>query len=262
MPECAISLQDVTVSYREDVALKNVSLEIRHGELLGIVGPNGAGKTTILTVINGMGRLLHGKVTVLGYQMQSGPRGRSFRHSLAAARLRQLIGFVPQGLAIDPRTPVNVREAVMMGRYGRLGLGRRPGKEDWAKVDRLLAMVNLRHLATRPFGHLSGGEQQRVAIARALAQEPRILLLDEPTTFLDWRSQEEIQQLIFAVHRELGLTTLLVTHDHIANFKHCDRVILLKSGEVVGEGLPVQVLSPENLQHVYGNLRWCGEGGL
>jgi len=261
MSNVAVSLRDVAVSYREDVALQGVSLEIKKGEMIGIAGPNGAGKTTVLTVVNGLGRLVRGEARVLGYLMKAGPRGRDFRLSPGVARLRKMIGYVPQGGSVDPRVPVNVREAVMMGRYGLLGLWRRPGKQDWEKVDRLLEMVQMSHLAGRPFGHLSGGEQQRVAIARALAQEPRILLLDEPTTSLDWRSQREILHLVEHVHRKHGLTTLLVTHDPRETFNICDRVVLLKNGRVAATGFPGDVLSDANLRAVYGDSLLCCRGG-
>jgi ABC-type cobalamin/Fe3+-siderophores transport system ATPase subunit len=253
-----ISLQDVVVSYREDVALRRVSLDVKQGELVGIAGPNGAGKTTLLTVVNGLGRLLHGEARVLGYLMQAAQWGRDFRLSFKITNLRKMIGYVPQGTAVDPRVPVNVYEAVMIGRYGRLGLWRRPGKKDQEIVERLLKMVEISHLADRPFGHLSGGEQERVAIARALAQEPSVLLLDEPTTSLDWRSRSEILGLIERIHRERNLTTLLVTHDPMDTFNICDRVVLLNSGCVAAIGPPNKVLSQENIQAVYGS---CSSGG-
>lgn len=247
-----ISLRDVTVSYREDVALRRVSVDIRKGELVGVVGPNGAGKTTILTVINGLGRLLHGEATVLGCRMCAGKRGRDFRLSGAVRFIRTRIGYVPQGQNVDPRLPVTVREAVMIGRYGRMGCRRRPGREDWAVVDRLLSHVGMSHLACRPFGHLSGGEQQRTAIARALAQEPEILLLDEPTASLDWRSRQEILHLVHGIHVSRGLTTLLVSHDPRETFNLCDRVMLLRRGSVFAFGSPSEALSEDNVREVYG----------
>ncbi|OPY24686.1 MAG: putative ABC transporter ATP-binding protein [Methanobacterium sp. PtaU1.Bin242] len=246
------SLRNVVVSYREDVALRDISLEVKQGEMIGIAGPNGAGKTTLLTIINGLGQLVHGEACVLGHLMSAGQRGRDFRLSWRIAKLRKMIGYVPQGSAIDPRVPIRVKEAVMIGRYGRIGLGKRPKEMDWEIVNDLLKLVEIKHLADKPIGHLSGGEQQRVSIARALAQDPYILLLDEPTAFLDWRSRSEILQLIKQVHYQRQLTTLFVTHDPADTFDICDRVVLLKEGRLKALGSPKQVFSPENLRDVYG----------
>jgi len=114
--DVVIRIKDAVVSYREDVALKGVSLSVKRGELVGIIGPNGAGKTTLLTLINGLGKLLRGEVEVLGYSLNNG----------CSVSLRKLVGYVPQLPNIDPRMPINAREVVMIGRYGRLGLVRRP----------------------------------------------------------------------------------------------------------------------------------------
>ena len=261
MSDSIISLKDVIVSYREDIALKGVSLSINEGEMIGIAGPNGSGKTTILTVINGLGRLEHGEVKVLGYEMKSGQRGRSFVLSPKICQMRKMIGYVPQGIKIDPRVPVSVREVVMIGRYGVLGLFKYPTKNDWKKVDQLLEIVDMSLLSNRPFGHLSGGEQERVAIARALAQEPRILLLDEPTTGLDWRSREEILNLIEQIHKEKKLTTLMVTHDPQDTFNICNQVVLLKNGLMEAVGSPEEVLSHINIGSVYGGKQLQMWGG-
>ncbi|MCU0593645.1 MAG: ATP-binding cassette domain-containing protein [Desulfobacterales bacterium] len=150
--DAIIALRDAVVSYREDVALRGVSLDVAKGELLAIMGPNGSGKTTILTLVNGLGKLLAGRVSVLGRDISNG----------CSAALRRRIGYVPQVHHIDPRMPVSVREVVMMGRYGRLGLLRRPGAADRRAVNELLNLVDMTRLADRPIGHLSGGEQQRV----------------------------------------------------------------------------------------------------
>jgi len=237
-----IKLEDVVVSYREDVALRGVSLAVNRGELVGIMGPNGAGKTTILTLINGLGRLLRGKVYVLGHAFT-----RIYPHGL-----RRRIGYVPQTQNIDPRTPLSVREVVMIGRYGRLGLFRRPTSADWHAADRVLELVGMSHLATRPVGHLSGGEQQRVAIARALAQEPEILLLDEPTASLDRRARVEIMTLVSEIHRSRRLTTLMVTHEPKTAAAVCDRLILMKEGRIWAQGRPEEVMREQLLDLLYG----------
>jgi len=241
MKPTVIDIKNAVVSYREDIALRGVSLEVKSEEFVGVVGPNGAGKTTLLTIINGLGRLLNGEVWVLGHNLTAG-NGQS---------LRKKVGYVPQVQNIDPRMPMNVREVVMVGRYGVLGLLSRPGKRDWEIVDEMLELVGMSHLAQRPIGHLSGGEQQRVAIARCLAQAPEIFLLDEPTASLDWKAQTEILELVKKVHDSRRLTTLFVTHDLDALPHTCDRVVLMKDGLIVGDGTPDKLISTESLSRLY-----------
>ena len=241
MTYAIIDIENAVVSYREDVALRGVSLKVQPGEFVGIVGPNGAGKTTILTVINGLGKLLHGSVYVLWHHLTPG-NGHS---------LRKKVGYVPQIQNIDPRMPMNVREVAMIGRYGLLGLLRRPSRHDWKIVDEVLELVGMTHLALRPIGHLSGGEQQRVAIARCLAQEPDLFLLDEPTASLDWRVKTEIVELVKRIHQSGYLTTLFVTHDLSCLPITCDRVVLMKDGLIWNEGPPEELLTDDNLSRLY-----------
>ena len=129
----------------------------------------------------------------------------------------------------------------MIGRFGRLRPLHWPTSADYTVVERTIGLVGMSHLAERPIGHLSGGEQQRTAIARSLAQEPDIFLLDEPTAFLDWRAQREILNLVQEVHRCHRLTTLFVTHN-LNMLPRCDRVVLMKDGLIRGEGQPEAVL--------------------
>ncbi len=236
-----VSIRDAVVSYREDVALRGVSLDIADGEFIGVMGPNGSGKTTILTLVNGLGKLLSGRVGVLGRDISKG----------CPTALRRRIGYVPQTHNVDPRMPVSVREVVLMGCYGRLGPLRRPGKAERRVVESMLRMVGMTHLADRPIGHLSGGEQQRVAIARALVQDPAILLLDEPTTGLDRRSRAEIMKLAHDFHRTRGLTTLMVTHAHRTAAATCDRIVLLKEGRLWAVGTPRELLREDVLSELY-----------
>jgi len=242
MDNTVIKIQDAVVSYREDVALQGVSLQVRKGEFIGIVGPNGAGKTTLLTVINGLGKLVHGQAWVLGSRLNG-------RNSIS---LRKRIGYVAQVERIDPRLPINVRETVMVGCYGRLGLFRRPTQVQRETVDEVLEMVGISHLSQRPIGHLSGGEYQRAAIARALVQQPEIFLLDEPTASIDQKAQREILSLIQLIHREYHTTTLFVTHDLRMLPSVCQRLILMKDGKIWQQGSPESMLREEVLSQLYG----------
>jgi len=242
MDNTVIKIQDAVVSYREDVALQGVSLDVEKGEFIGIIGPNGAGKTTLLTVINGLGKLVHGEAWILGSWLNGRNRNN----------LRKRIGYVAQVQNIDPRLPINVRETVMVGCYGRLGLFHRPTTAQWQKVDDVLEMVGISHLARRPIGHLSGGEYQRTAIARALVQQPEIFLLDEPTASIDKKAQREILSLIQLIHREYHTTTLFVTHDLRTLPSTCQRLILMKDGKIWQQGSPESMLREEVLSELYG----------
>lgn len=241
MDSTIVKIENAVVSYREHVALRDVSLEIKKGEFLGIIGPNGAGKTTLLSLINGLGKLVQGNVWVLGHSICRG----------SVNGIRKRVGYVAQLQNIDPRMPITVHEVVMVGRYGQLGLFRRPHKTDQTVVDKMLELVGMSHLANRPIGHLSGGEQQRVAIARALAQEPEMLLLDEPTASLDWRAQGELLELVRRIHESQNLTTMFVTHDLNALPDTCDRLVLMKEGKIWQQGQPEQVLKQDILSQLY-----------
>jgi len=166
--------------------------------------------------------------------------------------LRRRIGYVAQVENIDPRLPINVRETVMVGSYGRLGLFRRPTRPQWENVDRVLDMVGITHLARRPIGHLSGGEYQRAAIARALVQQPEIFLLDEPTASIDPQAQREILSLIQLIHKEYHMTTLFVTHDLRQLPSVCQHLILMKEGRIWQQGDPKAMLKREILSQLYG----------
>lgn len=242
MDGTVIKLKDAVVSYREDVALEGVSLEVSRGEFVGIIGPNGAGKTTLLTVINGLARLVHGEAWVLGMKVDR-------RNGI---KLRKRIGYVAQVENIDSRLPISVRETVLVGCYGRLGFFRRPSRAQRQMVDGVLELVGISHLAERPIGHLSGGEYQRAAIARALVQQPDILLLDEPTASLDPPAQKDILSLVQLIHAQQHITTLYVTHDLRTLPSVCQRVVMMKGGKIWREGSPEAVLKPEVLAELYG----------
>lgn len=241
MDNAVIEIKDASVAYRENVALAGITLTVFPGEFIGIIGPNGAGKTTLLTLVNGLAKAVNGSVTVFGRDVKMQD----------AHALRRRVGYVSQAADIDPRTPMSVRDVVMTGRAG-LGLLRRPGKNDAELISEMLGFVGMTGLAERPIGHLSGGERQRTAIARCLAQEPEILLLDEPTASLDWPGRTEILELVRRIHDTRRLTTLFVTHDLDALPAACTRILLMKGGHIIADGVPLDVLSDSNLAGLYG----------
>ena len=238
----AVELRDVTVVRQNQVGLESVTVAVEPGEFVGIIGPNGAGKTTLLTAVNGMCPLAGGQVRVFG----ANP------HGWRGHRVRANIGYVAQLRRPDPRLPISVRESVMTGRVGRLGLLRRPGPDDWRRVDSALARVGMSALADRPLGQLSGGEYQRTAIARALVQEPDLYLFDEPASAIDPQAQHDVLGLVQSLHRDTGATVLYVTHDLPALPPAARRLLLLKEGRLWRDGPRQRLLAPGEIQALYG----------
>jgi ABC-type Mn2+/Zn2+ transport system ATPase subunit len=222
------------------VALEDISLEIAEGEFVGVIGPNGSGKTTLCRAVLGLMRPLKGSLQVFDCACEA-----------LRCRHRARIGYLPQKGVLDRNFPITVLETVMMGRYGALGLLRRPGARDRELAMEALANVGMQDHRDTALGHLSGGQQQRVLIARALAQQPRVLLLDEPTTGIDITTQHSVLDLIRRLHRDLGLTVLLITHDINMIRPHVDRLVLLKT-RLYAAGPPGEVLRPDVLRQVYG----------
>jgi ABC-type cobalamin/Fe3+-siderophores transport system ATPase subunit len=217
----SIELADIYVRLGNVSILQGVNVEAKPYEFVSIIGANGAGKTTLLKVVNGTLQPSGGKVCVLGYDL-SQYNNLNF--------LRKDIGVVPQK-SNSNRVPICVEEVVLMGRYGKIGLMRKPRKPDWDKAYESMEAVGIERFAKKLVYELSGGEQQKVALARALAQEPLILLLDEPTTYLDSSSHSEIMEAIHAIHHQRGLTTLLVSHDSRLVEHFSDKIYLLEKGK-------------------------------
>lgn len=194
MTSILISCAHVTMGYGRLRILPDVQIDIHRGDALGIIGPNGAGKTTLLKTLLGIIPPVQGRLTY--------PIGRT----------EVRFGYVPQRMVVDETYPLTVTEVVMMGRYGRMRPGQRPGNSDQQAVSDVLVEVDLAHLASRSYRELSGGQKQRVLIARALVGKPTVLVLDEPTTDMDLRSERAIMELIARLHAEQRLTTLIVSH--------------------------------------------------
>jgi len=217
----SIELEDVHARFGHMTVLDGVTILASPCEFVAVVGANGAGKTTLLKIANGTIRAQQGRVKVLGYDLSRSNHCHS---------VRKEIGLVPQR-TISHRFPISVEEAVLMGRYGKIGLMRRPSQADREKASESMRAVGIFPLVKKLVHELSGGQQQKVALARALAQEPSILLLDEPTTYLDADSSSEIMDTIHTIHHQRRLTTLLVSHDPQWIDQYCDKIYLLKDGK-------------------------------
>jgi ABC-type Mn2+/Zn2+ transport system ATPase subunit len=242
----AVRLDDVTVGYGERPALTDVSLEVSGGSLLAVVGPNGAGKSTLLKLVAGLLRPWSGSVTVLGG-----------RPAAAARRM----AYLPQAEAVDWDFPVTVGEVVMMGRYRRVGFGRRPTQHDHHVVGDALETVGMHAAFDRQIGALSGGQRRRVFLARALAAEPDLYLLDEPVTGVDAVTQEDLMDVLEAQARA-GKTVIATTHDLICAAQRFHQAAFI-NGRLVAAGPANLVLDTELLAETYGGhvLVLPGEGG-
>lgn len=235
-----IVFEEASFAYNGAPALEALTFSVMPGEFLGIIGPNGSGKTTLLKALLGLIAPSAGRATIFDCTC----------HTLRCHHRAQ-IGYLPQRSQLDPHFPVTAFETVLMGRYGAIGLFHRPTASDRALAAAALNDVGLLELKDRPLGELSGGQQQRVLIARALAQQPRVLLLDEPTTGVDAPTQTALLSLIRRLHRERRLTVLFVTHDINVISPVVDRLALL-NGRLVAIGTPADVLKKETLAAVYG----------
>ncbi len=234
-----VSLEDVWVYYQETTALEAVSLEIEDGEFLGLIGPNGSGKTTLIKVILGLVKPDRGQVKVFGVT----PGKLGSKH--------HLIGYVPQRSNGDWNFPVSVIDVVMMGRYGRIGLFKRPSSADEAIALKSLEAVQMKDFARRQLAQLSGGQQQRVLIARALATEPKLLLLDEPAAGVDAHGEEQFYGLLKELKEKHGLTIVVVTHDIAVVSSHVEKLACLNQ-TLYTHASPTEVFTAGTLEKVYG----------
>jgi manganese/iron transport system ATP-binding protein len=231
-----LELRHVAVAYDRVPAVEDVDGVVTAGQSVALIGPNGAGKSTLIKAVLGLVPVVRGSVTVLGRP---------------PAASRRQVASVPQADALDAEFPVSAFQAVLMGRYPRIGFIRRPGAADRQAAEEALAAVGLVERASARFGTLSGGQRQRVLLARAIAQEPRLLLLDEPFTGVDALSQE----LLLAALRRLrsgGAAVVMATHDLGLAHLACDEVCLLNRHQI-GFGPIGTTLTPERLRATYGN---------
>ncbi len=229
--------------------LKGVSLRAEGRELVGVIGPNGSGKSTLLKCLYRVLRPSGGTVWLDGRELERIPWKRSAR-SMAVVAQHNDLSF-----------EFTVQEMVLMGRSPHKRLLERDSGADLAMAAQALAQVGLENLAQRPFSSLSGGERQRVILARALAQQAPILILDEPTNHLDIKFQLQLMELL----RGLPCTVIAALHDLNLAAMYCDRLYVMKDGQVAGEGRPEEVLTPQLIRQVYeveARVEQDGAGGV
>lgn len=230
-----IEIHDLTVSYDKKPVLWNIDVEIPEGEIIGIIGPNGAGKSTLIKAIMGLLPADHGWVKIYGQPL---------------AKMRSAVGYVPQRESVDWDFPVTVRDVVLMGTYGKLGLFRRPGRKERELCDTCLEQLGLTAVADRQIANLSGGQRQRVFLARALAQESRIYFMDEPFVGVDAATEGAIIELLRQM-RAQGRTLLVVHHDLQTVREYFDSVLMLNM-RLVAFGKTREVFTSQLLQKTYG----------
>ena len=250
----AYEVQDVSFRYgerwrqgsqTETWAVQRINFAVGDGEIFGIIGPNGSGKSSLLKVLANMAAPQGGTVRLFGE-----PLDRWAREAVA----RQ-VAYMPQDVASD--FAFSTHEMVLMGRFPHRQLRRWnllgwESTEDHIAVEQAMAQADVTHLADREVGTLSAGERQRVLLARALSQQPRVLLLDEPTAHLDLQHQLDLCRILKRVHAQKGITVVLVSHDMNLASQYCDRIMMMKYGRLMALGSPYEVMTPQNLESVYG----------
>jgi iron complex transport system ATP-binding protein len=247
----ALAVEDVSFRYRvsrscRSWTVEQVSFDVAFGEVVGIVGPNGSGKSSLLKLLAGLLRPESGRIRLDGQSL----------NDLTPLAIARTLAMVPQDQA--QVFPFTVAETVLMGRFpyrqpGWWSLGMEAEREDdLAAAHRALIAADVVELADRLVSELSGGERQRVILARALAQEPRVLLMDEPMAFLDLNHQIELCSLIQRLAAERSLTVVLVSHDLNVAGLLCDRILMVKDGRIHAQGTPAETIRPDVLRAVYG----------
>jgi len=245
----AYSLNHVTFGYRspwgkaQDAVLTNLTCAVESGKILGVLGPNGSGKSTLLKLLMRVLRLQEGSIELFGQDLLA----------LSQAEIARTVAFVPQ--ETQQSFPFTIAQMVLMGRFPHhSGWGGWHWEDSADLAVAYSAMVDLdvAHLGTRLITDVSGGERQRAIIARAIAQEPKVLLLDEPTAFLDLHHQLEIARILRQLNRERGMTVIMVSHDLNLASQYCDHLILMEQGRIVKGGSPEEVIEPDILEAVYG----------
>ena len=237
-----IELQNIETIYEGEKipVIHDINLNIKNGEFVSIIGPNGAGKTTLLETINGLLHHTEGKGYVFGMGILKNK-----------TEIRKETGYVIQNFEIDPLSPFLCKDIVLSGRTGKIGVFKFTSKKDWDKVWYSMGLVGMIDFANRSVGKLSGGEFQKILIARALAQEPKLLLLDEPFSNLDFAARKQIETLLNRIHEKQVITIVMVSHDLSFVPNRCNRVIVLDRGRIIMDGKKQDILKSEMIHKIF-----------
>ena len=244
MTGACLSLCNVEVRWGGRTILAVENMQIRQGEFVGVIGTNGAGKTTLLKVCCGLIRPNRGTAKLDGHDLAELSAWRR-------ADLRKHVGYIPQSAEYNAELPFTLREVVAMGRTSVKGLLGRLSKGDYEIIDNWIEKLGLSRRRAQTFRSLSGGEQQKALIARAMAQDPEILVLDEPCSNLDFNWKHQITEIIEQLHRQTKVAVGMVSHETSQLPPGCGRVILLHEGEILADGDISQVLDSEVLERAY-----------
>ncbi len=240
-----LEVQNASIGYGQKTILKDLSFQIPHGARVAVVGPNGAGKSTLFKALVGLLPLQSGQILI---------------HGEALGAHKDCVAYIPQREEVDWKFPVTVEDVAMMGRYSQKSWLSRPSKQDKQIVKNSLEQMGIAHLANQPIGRLSGGQQQRVFLARAIAQEPHILLMDEPFTGVDATTQETTLNLLDQL-REKETTMMISTHDLNLAASRFDYALLLNH-KLIAFGKPKEVFVKENLSQAFGNALLVVDNGV
>ena len=234
------ALEEVSLAYEIMPVLHGLDFNIEEREFVGVLGPNGSGKTTLLNLLAGVLRPSSGNIRLFDREL-----GRYSRRETA-----RIVSVLPQETFVE--FPFSALEVVLMGRAPYLGAFQWEGPHDLEIARESMRLTDCLDFANRDIRQLSGGERERVLLARALAQEPKVLLLDEPTTHLDLQHQAEIYRLLKRLHQDQGLTLVVALHDLNFAASACSRLLMFAKTRLIADGSPTEVMRPELLREVFG----------